>query len=139
MNQTNRLKRVLFVCVGNSGRSQMAEAFFNRLADGKAQALSAGTKPAESIDPVVVEAMREIGIDISNQKPKALTLELLEQADRVVTMGCGEQGLCPATFVETTEWNSEDPKGKRMEKVREIRDEIRSRVIDLLAKWGANG
>jgi len=117
----------------------MAEAFFNRLANGKAQALSAGTKPAESIDPVVVEAMREIGIDISHQKPTALTLEMLEQADRVVTMGCGEQGLCPATFVETTEWNLENPNGKRLDKVREIRDEVRSKVIDLLAKWGANG
>ena len=139
MNRRNRPKGVLFICVGNSGRSQMAEAFFNRLANGKAQASSAGTKPAESIDPVVVEAMREIGIDISHQKPKALTLEMLEQADRVVTMGCGEQGLCPATFVETTEWNLEDPNGKPLEKVREIRDEIRSRMVDLLTEWGIDG
>lgn len=139
MNQTNRVKRVLFVCVGNSGRSQMAEAFFNAMAKGRAQAFSAGTRPAESINPVVVEAMREIGIDISDQKPKPLTPELLEQADKVVTMGCGEQAVCPATFVETTEWNLVDPKGKRLENVREIRDGIRSRVIGFLSEWGING
>lgn len=133
------MMKVLFVCVGNSGRSQMAEAFFNRLANGKARASSAGTQPAESVNPVVVEAMREIGIDIGDRKPKALTLEMVEQADRVVTMGCGEQGICPATFVETTEWNLEDPKGKPLDKVREIRDETRSRVIDLLTEWGIGG
>jgi len=139
MNQTTGPKRALFVCVGNSGRSQMAEALFNTMAKGKAQAFSAGTRPAESINPVVVEAMREIGLDISDQKPKALTLEMVEQADRLVTMGCGEQGICPATFVETTEWNLEDPNGKPLEKVREIRAEIRSRVVDLLTEWGIDG
>ena len=98
------MKTVLFVCVGNSGRSQMAEAFFNQAAGGKARAMSAGTKPASAVDPRTVEVMREVGIDISAARPKALTTEMLEQADRVVTMGCGVEGVCPASFVETEDW-----------------------------------
>ncbi|MDO8637787.1 MAG: arsenate reductase ArsC [Dehalococcoidia bacterium] len=126
------MKTVLFVCVGNSGRSQMAEAFFNRLASGKANAISAGTKPATRVDPVVIEAMREVGIDISNNLPKALTPEMAEQADRIVTMGCGTEAVCPATFVETEDWGLEDPKGKPLGKVREIRDEVRNRILKML-------
>ena len=83
------MKTVLFVCVGNAGRSQMAEAFFNHLASGKDKAMSAGTKPASAVDPRTIDVMREVGIDISGNKPKALTMEMLEQADRVITMGCG--------------------------------------------------
>jgi len=126
------MKTVLFVCVGNSGRSQIAEAFFNQLAKGKAQAYSAGTQPADNVNPVVVDAMREVGIDISNNIPKALTPEMMEQADRIVTMGCGAEGVCPATFVETEDWGLEDPKGKPIEKVREIREEIRDRIVRML-------
>ncbi|MFQ5826237.1 MAG: arsenate reductase ArsC [Dehalococcoidia bacterium] len=126
------MKTVLFVCVHNSGRSQMAEAFLNRLAKGKVKALSAGTDPADTIDPTVVEAMREVGIDISDNRPKALTPEMVEQADRVVTMGCGVEGVCPATFVETEDWALEDPKGKPLGKVREIRDEIEARLMKML-------
>ena len=87
------MKTVLFVCVGNSGRSQMAEAFFNYLAAGRARAISAGTNPAKSVAPDVVLAMKEVGIDISGNKPKALTEDMLAQADRVVTMGCGAEGV----------------------------------------------
>ena len=125
---------MLFVCVGNAGRSQMAEAFFNQAAGGKARAISAGTKPADAVDPQTIEVMREVGIDISGNKPKALTMEMLEQADRVVTMGCGVEGVCPASFVETEDWQLEDPKGKPIEEVRRIRDEIRTRVLRLLEK-----
>jgi arsenate reductase len=126
------MRTVLFVCVGNAGRSQMAEAFFNQLAGEKARAVSAGTKPAGAVDPRTVEVMREVGVDISAAKPKALTMEMLEQADRVITMGCGVEGVCPASFVETEDWQLEDPKGKPIEEVRRIRDEIRARVLKLL-------
>ena len=126
------MRTVLFVCVGNAGRSQMAEAFFNQLAGEKARAVSAGTKPVGAVDPRTVEVMREVGLDISAAKPKALTMEMLEQADRVITMGCGVEGVCPASFVETEDWQLEDPKGKPIEEVRRIRDEIRARLLKLL-------
>jgi len=125
---------VLFVCVGNSGRSQMAEAFFNQAAGSKARAISAGTKPAGAVDPNTVAVMREVGIDISAARPKALTMEMLDQASRVVTMGCGVEGVCPASLVETEDWQLEDPKGKPIEEVRRIRDEIRAKVMKLLEK-----
>jgi arsenate reductase (thioredoxin) len=123
---------VLFVCVHNAGRSQMAEAFFNQLAKGRARAISAGTNPPGAINPTVVQAMREAGIDVAGNSPKILTAEMLAQADRVVTMGCGVEGICPATFVETGDWDLEDPKGQPLEKVRQIRDEIRARVEKML-------
>jgi arsenate reductase len=126
------MKTVLFVCVGNSGRSQMAEGFFNHLANGKARAISAGTKPASAVDPKTIEVMREVGIDISAARPKALIMEMLDQASRVVTMGCGAEGVCPASFVETEDWQLEDPKGKPIEEVRWIRDQIRAKVMKLL-------
>lgn len=126
------MKTVLFVCVHNSGRSQMAEAFFNRIAGGGIKAVSAGTKPAEDINPLVVQAMSELGIDISEQRPKALTLELMEQADRAITMGCGVEETCPASFVPTENWELDDPEGKTLEEIRKIRDDIKARVEDLV-------
>jgi arsenate reductase (thioredoxin) len=128
------MKTVVFVCVHNSGRSQMAEALFNQLTQGKARAYSAGTQPGDSINPVVVEAMKEVGIDISKNKPKLLTLEMVEQADRMITMGCGAEAgaVCPASFIETEDWALEDPKGKTIEQVRKIRDEIKDRVTKLI-------
>jgi arsenate reductase len=128
------MKVVLFVCVHNSGRSQMAEAFFNQLAKGKARAYSAGTQPADKVNPVVVEAIREVGVDISGKKPKALTMDMVEKADRMITMGCGAEAeaVCPASFIETEDWTLEDPKGKSLEQVRKIRDEIKKRVMKLL-------
>ena len=125
------MKKVLFVCVHNAGRSQMAEAFFNRLAEGKALALSAGTEPASRVNPVVVKVMREVGIDVSHQESKLLTLEMLENADRVITMGCSVEKACPASFVPTEEWNLEDPEGKPIEEVRQIRDKIKAGVEEL--------
>jgi len=130
------MKTVLFVCVHNAGRSQMAEAFFNKMAEGKAQAISAGSKPAERVNPVAAQAMQEKGIDISQNQPRLLTIEMMEQADMVVTMGCGEDTSCPAAFVETEDWELEDPAGKPVEQVRKIRDEIEARVKKLLKETG---
>jgi len=110
----------------------MAEAFFNRYAAGKAQAFSAGTRPASHVDHTVVEAMREVGIDISTHRPKMLTQMMLEDADRVITMGCEIENVCPATFVPTEDWQLEDPEGKPIEKVRQIRDEIEAKVKKII-------
>jgi len=126
------MKKILFVCVHNAGRSQIAEAFFNHYAKGKAQAFSAGTHYASRIDPIVVEAMAERGIDISNKRPKMLTLEMLGVADKVISMGCGVEGVCPATFVPTEDWQLEDPEGKPIKQVRGIRDEIEAKVKTLI-------
>ncbi len=110
----------------------MAEAFFNRLAAGKAMAISAGTVPAEKVNPTVVRVMAELGIDISQQKPKTLTFEMVESADRAITMGCGVEETCPASFIPTEDWGLEDPEGKPIEEVRRIRDEIKTRVEALI-------
>jgi protein-tyrosine-phosphatase len=126
------MKKILFVCVHNAGRSQIAEAFFNQMAKGKAKGFSAGTQPADKVNPIVIEAMREVGIDISRRKPKMLTLKMLEDADRVITMGCGVEGVCPASFVPTEDWELEDPEDKPIEKVRQIRDEIKAKVDELV-------
>ena len=128
------IKTVVFVCVHNSGRSQMAEAFFNKLAKGKAIGISAGTQPGDKVNPIVVETMSEVGIDISGNKPKMLTMEMVEKADKMITMGCGADagGLCPASFIETEDWALEDPKGKSLEQVRKIRDEIKQMVRTLV-------
>jgi arsenate reductase len=125
---------VLFVYVHNSGRSQMAAAFFSLMAKGKAKAFSAGTKPADTVNPVVVEAMREVGIDISGNKPQMLTMDLVEQADRMITMGCGAdaEAICPAGFLETEDRALDDPHGKPIEEVRKIRDEVKRRVEKLI-------
>jgi len=111
----------------------MAEAFFNKLAAGKATASSAGTFPASIINPKVMKVMQEIGIDLSRQKPKRLIPELVEEADLVVSMGCGTENICPAASasIETEDWDLEDPNEKPLEKVREIRDQIKARVTKL--------
>jgi protein-tyrosine-phosphatase len=130
-------KTVLFVCVHNSGRSQMAEAFFNKLAEDKARALSAGTQPDNEINPVVVEVMREADINIAGNKPKMLTMDIVKQAQRMITMGCGAEAgaVCPASFLPTEDWALEDPKSKSLEQVRKIRDEIKNRVIELVREY----
>jgi len=105
------------------------------MAKGKALAISACTQPADKVLPMVIEVMREVGIDIAGNKPKALTMEMVEKADRMITMGCGADagGLCPASFIETEDWELQDPKGKSLEQIRSIRDEIKRRVIKLLS------
>lgn len=124
------MKTVLFICVHNSGRSQMAEAFFNYMAKGKARAISTGSQPVNDVNPVVVEVMREVVIDISQNKPKLLTFEMMEGIERAVTMGCEE--TCPMTTAPTEDWGLEDPKDKPIEQVRKIRDDIKGRVENLL-------
>lgn len=129
------MRRILFVCVENAGRSQMAEAFAKKYGKDKFDVSSAGNKPAERINPVVVEAMKEIEIDISTNKPKLLTFQMAQDADLIVTMGCNDQGICPGPFFKpTVDWALEDPKGKPIEKVREIRDDIEPRVQKLITE-----
>ena len=129
------MKRILFVCVENAGRSQMAEAFANHYGKGRLIVSSAGNKPADKVNPVVVEAMKEKGIDISTKKPQLLTFQMAQDADLVVTMGCNDQGICPGPFFKpTVDWKLEDPKGKPIEKVREIRDDIEQRVRNLITE-----
>ena len=130
------MKTVIFACVHNAGRSQMAAAFFNQLADrSRARALSAGTQPAEHVHPEVVAVMREVGIDLSTAQPTRLTDELAAGAQLLVTMGCGES--CPVVpGLRRQDWNLPDPKGQPIERVRAIRDEIRRRVEELIATEG---
>ena len=129
------MKQVLFVCVENAGRSQMAEAFANHYGKGKLIASSAGVMLADRVNPVVVEAMKEKGIDISMKKPKLLTMEMAEEANLIITMGCSVEKFCPAPLLKNViDWGLEDPKGKPIEKVQEIRDEIEGRVIKLIAE-----
>ena len=126
------MTRVLFVCLHNAGRSQMSRALFERAADGRHEARSAGTTPGERVHPEVVEAMRELGIDLSGVRPQLLTDDLAREADLLVTMGCGE--ACPhVPGLAREDWPLPDPKGQPPARVREIRDEIRARVEDLAA------
>ena len=127
------MKRVLFVCVHNAGRSQMAAGFMEKLAGGKIEVLSAGSAPKDSINPVAVEAMAEKGIDIANRKPKILSTEAVQASDVVITMGCGD--TCPFFPGKRYEdWVLDDPAGKPIEEVRVIRDEIEKRVHTLVTE-----
>lgn len=130
------MKTVLFACVHNAGRSQMGAAWFNALADGtKARAVSAGTEPGARVHPEVLEAMKEVGIDLSNATPRFLSDDLARAATMLITMGCGE--ACPAVpGLRRDDWPLEDPKGKSVERVREIRDEVKRRVTELLEREG---
>lgn len=125
---------VIFACVHNAGRSQMAAAFFNQLADpAKGRALSAGTEPGDRVHPEVVAVMAEQGIDLRDARPRRLTSELAARAQLLITMGCGDQ--CPnVPGLRRDDWPLEDPKGKPIERVRAIRDDIRSRVEVLLGQ-----
>ncbi len=125
--------KLLFVCVGNSCRSQMAEGFAHALGDDRVEARSAGTSPGDRVAPKAVAVMEELGIDISSQVPKQLTRELVDWADRVIIMGCDARGMCPAAWLEgAVDWEVEDPMGQGIEKYREVRDDIRMLVSKLL-------
>ncbi len=125
--------RVLFVCVHNAGRSQMAAGFMNTLGAGRVEVLSAGSAPKDSINPIAVQAMQEVGIDISSNVPKVLTPEAVQESDAVVTMGCGD--ACPFYPGKRYEdWVLDDPAGQGIESVRVIRDEIKKRVEQLLSE-----
>jgi arsenate reductase len=133
--QTKRsetMRKILFVCVENAGRSQIAEAFAKTYGEGKLEATSAGTMPANEVNLVVVQLMREKEIDLSTNKPKLITREMVQDADTIVVMGCSAEGFCPAPLLnKVVDWGIEDPKGKPIEKVREIRDEIERKVRKL--------
>jgi arsenate reductase len=126
-------RMILFVCVENAGRSQIAEGFFNRKYAPKGyRAISAGTRPASQINPLAVQAMKEVGIDISSQKSKIITEDMIRSSEKSVNMGCVEKAECPMLFINNVaDWGIEDPKGKPIEKVREIRDEIERRVKEI--------
>ncbi len=125
--------KVLFVCVENAGRSQMAEAFAKTYGKGKVEALSAGTMPAKEVNPVIVQVMLEKGIGLSANKPKLITNQMVQDADTIIVMGCSAEGFCPAPLLnKVIDWGIEDPKGKPAEKVREIRDEIEKKVKMLI-------
>jgi arsenate reductase len=133
------MKKIIFACVHNAGRSQMAAAFFNLLADpSKARAISAGTEPAERVHPEVIAAMREVGIDVTEAHPQRLTTALARDAVLLETMGCGDE--CPVVpGAKRDDWPLLDPKGKSQAEVRRVRDEIRTRVRGLIQQegWGA--
>jgi arsenate reductase (thioredoxin) len=132
-------KSILFVCIENAGRSQMAEGFFNKYAPKGYEAISAGTKPVSQINPIAVEVMREVSIDISNQKSKEVTEDMIRNSSNIVNMGCIEKESCPTLFLQNfVDWNIEDPKDNPMEKVREIRDEIDQRVKELVTGLKTN-
>jgi len=123
----------LFVCLHNAGRSQMSQALFERAAEGRHSALSAGTTPGKRVHPEVVEIMRELGIDLADRVPQALTVELAQQADVVVTMGCGD--ACPyLPGKRYVDWALPDPKGRPIDEVRATRDEIQRRVAALVTQ-----
>lgn len=130
------MKTFLFACVHNAGRSQMSAAFFNAIADPtKARGVSAGTEPGTRVHPEVVEVMKEVGIDLSQVKPQIITPEMAAEVNYLVTMGCG--AVCPVIpQVRREDWPLEDPKGKPIERVRQIRDDIRNRIADFASKMG---
>jgi arsenate reductase (thioredoxin) len=126
-------RTILFVCVENAGRSQMAEGFFNqKYAPEGYRAISAGTRPVSKINPMAVQVMKEVGIDISSQKSKVITEHMIKGSERSVNMGCIDKAECPVLFINNVvDWRIEDPKGKPIEKVREIGDEIERRVNEI--------
>ena len=130
------MKTILFVCVHNAGRSQMAEAMLNRLASDRGlevHGISAGTQGGAEINPSAVRAMEEVGISMAGQRPKVLTQAMVDQANQIITMGCDvDAAACPARFLVTEDWGLDDPKGKSLDDVRRIRDEIKARVLTLL-------
>lgn len=127
------MKKILFVCVENAGRSQMAEAFFKKFMPKGFEVISAGTKPSDKVNPIVLQAMNEIGIDMKNQTPKTISQQIISESEKTVNMGCMDQESCPALFLkDVLDWQIPDPKGKSIEQVREIRDQIKSKVMDLI-------
>jgi arsenate reductase len=138
-SKTKQNQTILFVCVENAGRSQMAEGFFRKHAPEGFEPISAGTKPTSQVNPVVVQAMDEVGISISQQKPKDITEDMIRNSTRIVNMGCMDKSFCPTLFIPNLiDWGIEDPKGKPIEQIREIRNEIEQRVIHLVANLPKN-
>ena len=125
-------RTILFVCVENAGRSQMAEGFFRKYAPEGYEPASAGTKPISQINSLAIQVMNEVGIDISKQKSKDLSEDMIRNSDKIINMGCMDNNFCPTLFIpKVIDWGIEDPKDKPVERVREIRDEIESRIKEL--------
>ncbi len=138
-DHNNTKKTVLFVCVQNAGRRQMAEGFFRKYAPKDYETISAGTVPTSQINPIAVEVVKEAGIDISKQKPKDLTEDMMRDATTIINMGCMDDKYCPALFLpKVIDWGIEDPKDKPIEKVREIRNEIEKRVLEIIESTKEN-
>ena len=132
-SKTRQKKTILFVCVENAGRSQMAEGFFREYTPEGYEPISAGTKPTSQLNPVVVQAMSEVGVDIKQQKPKDITEDMMRNSTKIINMGCIDKSFCPTLFISNLiDWGIEDPKGKTIEQVREIRDDIEQRVKHLV-------
>jgi protein-tyrosine-phosphatase len=126
-------ENVLFVCVENAGRSQMAEAFFKKYAPSKFKVISAGTAPSSQLNPKVVQVMAEIGITLDQQSPKLLSNDMIQDSLKTVNMGCMDKGSCPALFVkDVLDWKISDPKEKSLDEIREIRDKILTEVLYLI-------
>ena len=126
-------KNILFVCIENAGRSQMAEAFFKKYAKNQFNVISAGTYPSSNLNPDVVSVMAEIGIDLKNQQPQLLSTFMIENSNKTVNMGCMDKESCPSLFVKNVDdWNIEDTQGKSIEDVRKIRDQIKNNILSLL-------
>jgi len=127
------MKKILFVCVENAGRSQMAEGFFRKYLPNGFESISAGTKPSNKVNPIVIQVMKEVGIDIAKQTPKLISNDMIKNS-KVVNMGCMDKASCPALFLENVDnWDIQDPKEKSIEQVREIRDQIEKKVIELVS------
>jgi len=127
------MKKILFVCVENAGRSQMAEGFFRKYLPDGFEPISAGTKPSNKVNPIVIQVMKEVGIDIAKQTPKLISNDMIKNS-KVVNMGCMDKASCPALFLENVDnWDIQDPKEKSIEQVREIRDQIEKKVIELVS------
>ncbi len=126
--------QILFVCVENAGRSQIAEGFFRKYSK-KFEVISAGTRPKSELNSMVIEVMQEIGIDITNQKPKLISKNMIQNSFKTVNMGCMDKESCPSLFVkDILDWKIEDPSGKTINEVRKIRDEIKFEVLELIKK-----
>jgi protein-tyrosine-phosphatase len=126
-------ENIIFVCVENAGRSQMAEAFFRKFAPKRFNVSSAGTTPSSQLHPLVVQVMKEIGIDMVSQQPKLLSDSMIEHSSKTVNMGCVDKESCPSLFVkDVLDWNISDPKEKSLDEVRIIRDKIKSEVMNLI-------
>lgn len=133
------MKKILFVCVENAGRSQMAEAFFRKYMPKGFEAISAGTKPSTQVNPIVLQVMKEIDIDIENQMPKNISQQIIDESEKAINMGCIDKESCPTLFMnDVLDWQIPDPKGKSIEEVRKIRDQIETKVMFLIKSLEEN-
>ena len=133
------MKKILFVCIENAGRSQMAEAFFRKYMPKGFEAISAGTMPSDQVNPIVLQVMKEIGIDIENQTPKHISQQIIDESEKTINMGCMDKESCPTLFMKNVlDWQIPDPKGKSIEEVREIREQIKNKVMILIKSLEEN-